>query len=206
MKLLKKGAEADIYLTEHCGRRAILKIRRRKPYIDKSLDERIRKTRTLREAQMISLVKGFGVAAPLVLDLDMARHTILMQYIPGKVVGTMRPAALIDACAKIGRAAALLHKNGAVHGDITTSNFIVLRQKLYVIDLGLGSRTQRNEDYAVDLRLFKEILASAHAKSAEAAWKSFVSGYAPVMGRARFAAISKIVTDIEGRGRYATVV
>lgn len=206
VKLLKKGAEADIYLTEHRKRRAILKIRRRKPYINESLDERIRKTRTLREAQMISLVKEFGISAPLVLDLDMTKYSILMEYIPGTIVGSMRSSHLINACRKIGQTIALLHKNGTVHGDITTSNFIVSRQRLYVIDLGLGSRTQRNEDYAVDLRLFKEILNSAHATSADAAWNSFASGYVSVIGKAKFAKTSKIVADIESRGRYATVV
>ncbi len=206
MKLLKKGAEADIYLTEHRGRRAILKVRKRKPYINAALDERIRKTRTLREAQMISLVKEFGVPAPLVLDLDITKYAILMEYIPGTTVGTMRPFRLVDACGQIGSITALLHKNGAVHGDITTSNFIASRNRLYVIDLGLASRTQRNEDYAVDLRLFREILSSGHAKSAEAAWRSFVRGYVSVIGRPGYARISKIVADIESRGRYATVV
>lgn len=205
MKLLKKGAEADIYLTEHKGRRAILKVRRRKPYINSKLDERIRKTRTLREAQMISLIKEFGISAPLVLDLDMTRYTILMQYIHGTIVGTMRSLCLINACRKIGRITASLHKNGVVHGDITTSNFIVSGKKIFVIDLGLASKTQRPEDHAVDLRLFKEVLNSVHATSATSAWRAFVSGYVAIIGSARYTKISKIVTNIENRGRYATV-
>ena len=205
MKLVKKGAEADIYLTEHDGRKAILKFRKPKPYIDPKLDGRIRKTRTLREAQMIYAIKSIGINAPLVFDLDTKQCKIIMQYIRGTVVGQMRPKEMIKACRKIGRIIAQLHKNGIVHGDITTSNFIAFDQKIFVIDLGLSFRTQRNEDYAVDLRLFKAILNSAHTINAESAWRSFVLGYTAVIGRTRFIKILKIIADIELRGRYTTV-
>lgn len=206
MDLLRRGAEADIYLTEHGGRRAILKVRRRKPYINHALDERIRRTRTLREAQLISAIKGFGVAAPLVLDLDVTRYRIIMQHIRGTVVGTMRTFRLVKACREIGGIAARLHKNGVTHGDMTTSNFILLGSRIFTIDLGLGSKTIRDEDHAVDLRLFKEVLNSAHAACADASWRSFVSGYASVAGRSRLTRILTIVSDIEARGRYAKVV
>jgi len=55
-----------------------------------------------------------------------------------------------------------MHKNGIMHGDLTTSNFILVKGKISVIDFGLALRTQKPEDHAVDLRLFKEILNSAH--------------------------------------------
>ncbi len=43
MKLLKKGAEADIYLTHWNGLPAILKIRKQKDYRTQFSDARIRK-------------------------------------------------------------------------------------------------------------------------------------------------------------------
>ena len=51
-----------------------------------------------------------------------------------------------------------------MHGDLTTSNFILFRHTVFVIDFGLSHNTIKPEDHAVDLRLIKEILNSAHAK------------------------------------------
>ena len=53
MKLLKKGAEADIYLTQWDDSRAILKVRKAKKYRNPILDAKIRKQRTIKESQMI---------------------------------------------------------------------------------------------------------------------------------------------------------
>ena len=59
MKMLKKGAEADVYLSSWNGKKTVLKIRKEKKYRNSSLDIRIRKQRTIREAQIISYVKSF---------------------------------------------------------------------------------------------------------------------------------------------------
>ena len=61
MKILKKGAEADVYLSSWDGKKSVLKIRKEKKYRNPRLDERIRKQRTIREAQLISDVKTFGI-------------------------------------------------------------------------------------------------------------------------------------------------
>ncbi|MFZ0842517.1 MAG: Kae1-associated kinase Bud32, partial [Nitrosotalea sp.] len=61
MKLLKKGAEADIYITSWNGQNSVLKIRKKKDYRVHSLDTRIRTLRTIREAKMISEAKSFGI-------------------------------------------------------------------------------------------------------------------------------------------------
>ena len=205
MRLLHRGAEADIYATSHGPRRAILKARRPRRYVNARLDARLRRSRTVREAQMLAAIKEFGVAAPIVFDLDVGSHRITMQRIEGTVVGTLGAGKLRSACAEIGRMAARLHANGVVHGDMTTSNFIASGRRTFVVDLGLASRSTREEDCAVDLRVFKEVLNSAHAADAGPSWRAFVSSYAPALGRAKFARVSRIVADIERRGRYATV-
>ena len=43
MKLIKKGAEGDIFLTSWNKQKAILKARKKKDYRNESLDKRIRK-------------------------------------------------------------------------------------------------------------------------------------------------------------------
>ena len=93
-----------------------------------------------------------------------------------------------------------------MHGDLTTSNFILFQKTVFVIDFGLSQISIKPEDHAVDLRLIKEILNSAHAKIMQSSWKNFLSGYKSVVGSAYYAKITKLVSDIESRGRYAQVV
>jgi len=205
MKLIKKGAEADIYQTKWQNSNAILKIRKVKNYRNPILDLKIRKQRTLKEAQIISQVKSFGIPTPLVYFVDLEKSSILMQEIPGKTVHDLSESKIILLCKKIGKLVGMLHKNGIMHGDLTTSNFIYFKNNIFVIDFGLSQNTMKSEDHAVDLRLIKEILNSAHAKIMLPSWKNFLSGYKSVVGSEKYVKIIKIVSEIESRGRYAQV-
>lgn len=206
MKLIKKGAEGDLYFTEWNKQKAILKIRKQKNYRNLELDQRIRKQRTIRESEIISEVKSFGIHSPLVFFVDTKKCTILMQYISGKLVNELPKTQLILLCKKIGKIVGTMHDNGIMHGDLTTSNFILSRGEIFVIDFGLAQRTMKPEDHAVDLRLFKEILNSAHASEMQKAWKNFLIGYRIAVGTTQFNKVSNLVSVIESRGRYATVV
>lgn len=206
MKLLKKGAEGDIFLTLWNKKKAILKARKKKNYRNPSLDQRIRKQRTIRECEIISSVKSFGIHTPLIYYMDTKNCTIFMQHIPGTLVSDLPEIKLIKCCTEIGRIVGVMHKNGIMHGDLTTSNFIVSRKKMFVLDFGLANKTTKPEDHAVDLRLFKEILTSAHVKIMNKSWSNFLKGYKTVVGPARFNKIINLVTVIESRGRYANVV
>lgn len=206
MKLIKKGAEGDLYLTSFNKKSAIVKIRKKKDYRNPILDTKIRKQRTIRESEIISQVKSFGISTPLVYFVDSKNYSIFLQHIPGKVVSDLKDTEIARLCKKIGKAVGLMHSNGIMHGDLTTSNFILFKSKLFVIDFGLANRTNKPEDHAIDLRLFKEILNSAHASVMEKAWKNFLNGYGSVMGKKRLSNISELVEVIESRGRYATVI
>ena len=206
MKLIKRGAEADIFSTVWDGRNAILKIRKKKPYRNSILDQKIRKQRTIRESQIISQVKSFGVPTPLIYFMDVSNYSILMQYIEGKTVREIDDNNIVKVCREIGKIVGTMHKNGIMHGDLTTSNFIINKKKLFLIDFGLASRTEKPDDHAVDLRLFKEILNSAHAKVMEKSWKNFQNGYSRAVGLKYSKKILNLVAVIELRGRYAKVV
>ena len=206
MKLLKKGAEADIYSTNQNNSQAILKIRKSKNYRNLLLDEHIRKHRTIKESQILSEIKSFGIPSPLVYFVNIGKSSILMQKIPGKPIHDLSNSKIISLSKQMGSIVGLLHKHGIMHGDLTTSNFILFKNKIYVIDFGLSQKTIKPEDHAVDLRLIKEILNSAHAEIMDETWKNFLSGYKSVIGNAKFLKILNLVTGIESRGRYATVV
>ncbi len=206
MKLRKKGAEADIYQTKWQNSKAILKIRKTKTYRNPSLDLKIRKQRTIKESQIISLVKSFGIPTPLVYFVNLEKALIVMQEIPGKLVRDLPELKIIELSIEIGKLVGMLHKNGVMHGDLTTSNFILHQNTVFVIDFGLSQNTIKPEDHAVDLRLIKEILNSAHAKIMESAWKNFLIGYKSIVGNVNYIKITKLVSDIESRGRYAAVI
>ncbi|MCJ8305419.1 MAG: Kae1-associated serine/threonine protein kinase [Nitrosopumilus sp.] len=206
MKLIKKGAEADIYQITWNNNNAIFKIRKIKNYRNSLLDSKIRKQRTLKESQILSQVKSFGIPTPLVYFVNLKKSLIIMQEIPGKPVNDLSESKIVELSKEIGKLVGLLHKNGVMHGDLTTSNFILFQNTVYVIDFGLSQNSIKPEDHAVDLRLIKEILNSAHAKIMEPAWKNFLIGYKSIVGNANYVKITKLVLDIESRGRYAAVV
>lgn len=206
MKLIKKGAEGDLYQTNWNSKKSILKIRKAKDYRNSELDLRIRKQRTIRESEIIQQVKSFGVATPIVFFVDTKQCSIMMQYLHGTPGHDISGTKFIQHSKDFGKIVGTLHKNGIMHGDLTTSNFIVSTKKIFIIDFGLAIRTSKPEDHAVDLRLFKEILNSAHVNEMPKAWPNFLSGYKSVIGQIQFNKIINLVSVIESRGRYANVV
>ena len=206
MKLIKTGAEADIFISSWENSKAILKIRKPKHYRNSTLDANIRKQRTIKESQMISEVKSFGIPTPLVYFVNLDDSSITMQFIPGKPIHDLSNSKIVSLSEKMGKLVGLMHKNGVMHGDLTTSNFILYKNQVYVIDFGLSQKTIKPEDHAVDLRLIKEILNSAHAEIINEAWKEFLVGYKSIIGLSKYSKIIKLVSEIESRGRYANVV
>ena len=206
MNLIKKGAEADIYTTNWQNTKAILKIRKTKHYRNQVLDSNLRKLRTIKESQTLSEVKSFGIPAPMVYFVNLEKSLIIMQQIPGKTIHDLSNPKIISLSKQMGKLVGLMHKNGIIHGDLTTSNFIYFQKKVFVIDFGLSHKTIKPEDQAVDLRLIKEILNSAHATIMKEAWKNFLEGYKSIVGNSKYLQIKNLVSEIEGRGRYATVV
>lgn len=199
MQLVKKGAEADIYLADWYGKKAVAKVRTPKPYRHPALDATVRRQRTTHEASLMSAAKAAGVETPYVYFVDPEKAEIVMEYVRGDVARDMLDLSL---CCQIGRYAALLHQVNIVHGDLATSNFIA-GDRLVLLDFGLSYYSERMEDKAVDVRLIKEILSSAHV-SLRGAFASFCKGYASIAGKNADRILAN-VQEIEQRGRYARV-
>ncbi len=206
MRLLKKGAEADLYMGSWNGAEAVLKVRKAKGYRNALLDAKLRRQRTVRESRALADVKSFGVPAPLVRFVNLGDCSIVMQNIPGTPVHDLPGPRIVELSGEIGRLVGTMHRNGLMHGDLTTSNFVYHEGTVYVLDFGLSQRTSKPEDHAIDLRLIKEILNSAHAGIMERAWRKFLAGYRSAAGAAYYAKITGLVSVIESRGRYAKVV
>jgi TP53 regulating kinase-like protein len=199
-KLLKKGAESELYLVDWYGVDAVSKIRLSKKYRHTSIDLILRKQRTLHEASFISNVKMFGVETPFVYFLNSNNFEIIMEYINGNVLKNIFSP---DFCIDLGEIIGKLHLNNIIHGDITTSNFIFTPQNhLVVIDFGLSFFSERLEDKAADIRLFKEILTSVHLDYFEKSFENFLLGYTKIYGK-KSLKIFNTVNEIEQRGRYS---
>lgn len=204
-RLIKIGAEANIYLSTWHGLEVIKKVRRTKPYWREELDLKIRRIRTIRETYYINLVKKFGILTPIIYFSDPFKGEIVMECIKGERVKDVVENDVTksyDLFYDIGRKLAVMHVHNIIHGDPTTSNFITKEDKLYIIDFGLTFYSQRIEDKAVDLHLLKQVIKSAHPKYFEDAFGKVIDGYTNV-----YPLVNKIlenVKEIERRGRYAT--
>jgi TP53 regulating kinase-like protein len=196
--LIKKGAEADIYITEWNKKKAVSKVRSPKSYRHQELDSVVRKYRTIHEASFMSAAKSAGTMTPFVHFVDPVKAEIIMEFIEGK---NIRDILTPNICYEIGRYAALLHASNIIHGDLTTSNFI-MNKRLVLIDFGLSYYSERKEDVATDIRLIKEVFTSAHIEVREA-FPRFVEGYKSIAGRKKTDNILENVRTIELRGRYA---
>jgi TP53 regulating kinase-like protein len=211
VKLLYRGAEADVFRGEWCGLPAVYKLRKPLLYRLPDLDKLIRSQRTVHEAQMIHQSKLAGVSTPHLYYLSPPEALLVMEHMEGDRLKTLllgagltgeRVRTLGEA---FGRSIARLHSAGIMHGDLTTSNVIVNGDVLSLIDFGLAIHSQRLEDQAVDLRLIKETLTGAHNSVSKPFMQSLLSGYSSVLGSSRAEAATKKLAEIERRGRYARV-
>jgi TP53 regulating kinase-like protein len=104
--LLKKGAEASLYLSDWYGRKAVIKTRIPKKYRPEALDQQIRNYRTVHEPQLIHQAKIAGVATPLIYMVNVPESTIVMEYIEGVQIkqhlNTAVKAERKKICLKIG--------------------------------------------------------------------------------------------------------
>ncbi len=207
MKLLFRGAEADIFMGDWAGSGAVFKFRKPLPYRLPELDHEIRGQRTVHEAQIIRDARSAGVKVPYLYYVSPSESLIVMQFIGGPRLKAQLQSRGNDRemAEEFGKAVGLLHRAGIMHGDLTTSNVIVADDGIHLIDFGLATHSLRVEDHAVDLRLIKETLVGAHSEVSAAVMNSFLRGYGGVVGEKRLKQVTRKLTEIERRGRYARV-
>jgi Kae1-associated kinase Bud32 len=199
-KIIKRGAEAVLYLEDN----QLVKERIKKNYRLKEIDEKLRKLRTRKEAKLLNEAKRVGVETPKIFSVDEKGFKIVMEFIEGKrlkeFLNETNNENRRKEAEEIGKAVGLLHKNGIVHGDLTTSNMILKDNKIFFIDFGLGDFSNRIEDLATDLSVLKEAFKSTHFKYLDILWESFIKGYK--LTNDKFNKVLDTLNDIEKRGRY----
>lgn len=190
MKEIARGAEAVIYRDKE----TVIKKRLSKGYRHPELDAELIKIRTRREAKFMH---DLPIPGPKLNQAD--ANSLSMEYIPGEKV-----ARILDSqpelAQKIGEHLAKLHDKNMIHGDLTTSNMILKPDgELVFIDFGLSFYSDKVEDKAVDLHLFKEALESRHFRIEHKAYLYFLKGY---RASKQVEIILERLKEVERRGRH----
>ena len=173
----------------------VFKRRIRKRYRIKEIDERIRKERTRSEAKLISEARRRGIPTPIIFDIF--DYTLVMERIEGDLVREVITPRISE---QIGELVGKLHRNGIIHGDLTTSNLILGNDNiLYLIDFGLSFFDSSIEAMGVDVHVFFQSL-KATCKSWKELKESFIKGYTRSLPDAP--QVLTRVSEIEQRGRY----
>lgn len=193
-KQIDKGAEAIIYLDEN-----IIKDRIKKSYRLKEIDEKLRKSRTKREAKVLEKLTLTNFPVPKLIYCD-KKEIIEMEHIKGpKLRDVLEKKDYIRLSKELGKKIAIMHNNHIIHGDLTTSNMI-LNNEIFFIDFGLSFFSHKIEDKAVDLHLLKQALESKHYKIWKKSFNAALNSYKKECNNGK--EIIARLEKVEARGRY----
>jgi len=215
---------------------AIVKERFAKHYRHPELDKRLTAQRIRSEVRNMARAAKGGVRVPRALYVDKAAGRIVMEDLGPETVKARLwaerapdAAAVIAAaaaassssrgysaaatamCTELGRVVGKLHAADVCHGDLTTSNFIVLppslsaepegaqqQQQLAPIDFGLSFISASLEDKAVDLYVLERAFLCTHLESA-ALVQAVLDGYKQTY--AKGAQVLQRLEHVRARGR-----
>ena len=129
LKLIQQGAEAKIFLDEKNS--LVIKDRVSKSYRLPALDNKLTKQRTKAETKLLTKANKV-VNAPLP-EKSKENNKIIIPYIQGEKLSTSLNDFPLEKqkeiMKKIGEAISKLHKEDIIHGDLTTSNMILVNDK-----------------------------------------------------------------------------
>ena len=197
MKKIGEGAEAKIYLTSIFGNIVLVKVRFRKKYRERALDESLRRSRTKQEAHAMIIARRAGVSVPVVIAFD--KFSIYMQRLEGRllreVLSDTNANLPYAVFVELGRELAKMHNANIAHGDFTPANIILNNNShAFIIDFGLSEITSSIEAKALDLLLMKRSITSEQ-------YSAFLQGYATY---SKSKEVLARLNEIEKRGRYQT--
>lgn len=196
MKLIGNGAEAKVYLDSDNN---VLKRRIEKSYRISEIDKKLRTRRTRRESKILTKL---GDICPDVVDV--VGDEISMSYLDGPMVKDVVDEMVRNKSLKlfslIGEKVSRMHAMDVIHGDLTTSNMIVLGEDVKLIDFGLSFVTNKIEHKSVDVHLFRQALESKHPAHFKVYFDSFLKGYKK--GNNSYLEVIDRLEKVEKRGRY----
>ncbi|AET39789.1 serine/threonine protein kinase BUD32 Ecym_4777 [Eremothecium cymbalariae DBVPG len=240
---LSQGAEAVVFTTSvhpysqshQQDAKYVLKYRPPKTYRHPIIDKSLTKHRTLSEARLLGklyLIEGLNV--PKMIACDVYNGCIWLEFL-----GEMLPndygfsnlknflwmnskdpynKAIEDILRKVGDQIGLLHWNDFCHGDLTSSNIVLVNDKAtdqwrpYLIDFGLSSTSNLVEDKGVDLYVLRRAIDSTHSAYSERYFQWIIEGFSAVytangtQGEAKLKDLLKRFEDVTQRGRKRSMI
>ena len=201
--LLFQGAEAKVWKvpmmmmssSSSGSTFVVCKERFSKAYRHPELDERLTKSRCRSEARMLekcgkSSSSSSSLRVPSVVRVE--APILYMEYIQGPSLkeylrtffekqqegGETMDLFIHTLAVELGKLIAAIHNLGVIHGDLTTSNMLILEDgsstytltqqqqkqtfELVLIDFGLAKSSSSAEEQAVDLYVLERALLSTH--------------------------------------------
>ncbi len=154
-QIIAQGAEAVISLDNN----NIIKNRIKKSYRLSFLDENLRKKRTKSEAKIINKLKAI-INVPKIIETK--NNEIVMEYIEGKKLSDNLDnlSNKFEIAEQIGEEIAKLHDFNIIHGDLTTSNMILVENKenkINKISTNAKKSFATNNDLKSDLTISEKI-------------------------------------------------
>ncbi|MFH1586040.1 MAG: RIO1 family regulatory kinase/ATPase [archaeon] len=166
--LIAQGAEAKIILSKDF----IIKDRIKKGYRLPELDEKIRKNRTRKEAKLLFKASKV-INCPIPIIVKETKLTI--PYIDGKKLSDHLDyfplAKQKQICNQIGQDIAKLHDKDIIHGDLTTSNMILVE----------GSKSKTQDDNSNFKSKVSIPLTNSAKKSGETDFGAINRASAPII-------------------------
>lgn len=179
LKMLKQGAEAKLHVCNYLGRPTLIKERFIKKYRHPDLDKVITKERIKNEARSIVRCKTVNIKTPTLYLVDFDRRRIYMEYFENSMTVKEFMVSICEEEVKIlakmiGECLRKMHDNNIIHGDLTTSNMLLVQKNkneevnwqkvekldLVMIDFGLSFIDTSTEDKAVDLYVLERAVQS----------------------------------------------
>ena len=210
-QLKYQGAESKIWFGKYQGIDVVKKERFKKNYRADELDKRLTRERIRTEVKAINKLKEKCTELDKLMATIMHvtdREIIMTEIEDGQTVCQYindRNNENIDVVLdKLGKTIALIHKNGIIHGDLTTSNFMIVNSNdLIPIDFGLSSFSTTAEDRAVDLYVLERAFLSTHVN---ADFNRILVAYSNQMGQIVGESILKKLDQVRMRGRKRSMV
>lgn len=214
-KLLTQGAEGRVYVADWLGRSVIIKERFAKKYRHADLDAHITNERIKAEARALTRCRSLGIRTPAVYDVNFEKRELVLEKISDSITVrnyiysatekslAMDNCEILNLAEKIGKILAKMHANHIIHGDLTTSNMLLVEpynsSEVILIDFGLSSVEERAEDKAVDLYVLERAVLSTHPNT-EAFVKHLISAYENAGGDTA-KVVTKRLEEVRTRGR-----
>lgn len=211
--LLFQGAESRIYEGQYNSKLAILKERFIKKYRHPLLDKKLTKERIKSEIKAYTKIgqhyKDLSKQMSTILYNDdkniiftkITDSSTLSQYII-QCENEKKPELIEKILLELANLVAKIHRIDLIHGDLTTSNFLVNcnTETLVPIDFGLSYLSKKEEDRAVDLYVLERAIQSTHPG---VSFEIFLKQYEKQMGNDN---IIKKLDQVRMRGRKRLMI